>query len=242
MLPLELLLVSEQIVSVPRQLRNPLSRHLIYSNARAPKTIGACYTTTGARNQFSTLPLSHVSTAEIIEGNAHQLYDELSIHYSSLHKNFPLAHEAPWLQVEPETSNFLPPLQAQHDGSTNPSLIPSVMSHTRWNWRDRLSSKLQPAHRSQPDSPASVRSHRYPIRVRPNRSRLSPTDLLFSEVSAYETRFSPLLAAEEEEEESTLRERLSGWGLERLREEGYAMTGGLHSSSCLDERMLIGHI
>jgi hypothetical protein len=38
-------------------------------------------------------------------------------------------------------------------------------------------------------------------------------------------RFLPMLDAEQAEEEAVLRERLSSWSLERLREEGYCLTG-----------------
>ena len=47
---------------------------------------------------------------------------------------------------------------------------------------------------------------------------LSP---LFTDVS----RFLPLLAYEQAEQEAVLKDRLSSWPLDRLREEGYCLTG-----------------
>lgn len=45
----------------------------------------------------------------------------------------------------------------------------------------------------------------------------------FSKISIH--RFLPLLAAEQAQDESILKERLSTWTLDRLKEEGYCLTG-----------------
>jgi hypothetical protein len=63
--------------------------------------------------------------------------------------------------------------------------------------------------------------------TRRSRRILSGTSSLFLAgcQAYYIYRFLPLLDAEQDEDEAVLKERLSSWTLDRLREEGYCLTG-----------------
>ncbi|KAF8553618.1 P-loop containing nucleoside triphosphate hydrolase protein [Imleria badia] len=101
--------------------------------------------------------------------------------------------------------------------SENSPLAPS----TRFDWRLRATSRN---HR-RPDSLGKRDSAQgYTKRVLPSSIEVQPGEPLHEEIQAYCDRFLPLLNAEQAEDESVLRNRLSSWSLSRLREEGYTVT------------------
>ncbi|EIN05865.1 P-loop containing nucleoside triphosphate hydrolase protein [Punctularia strigosozonata HHB-11173 SS5] len=235
MLPLELLLVSDQAITAQRQIRSPLARNLSHIRAGSPRPVRVRYAATHASVQSSSPasePLSF-STAEIAEIYAATRHSRprgsLSGRWRSSELTrttdpVALAHDAPWLQVDPEDPS-LPQELSEVLVSQSHTVSPSRL---RWDWRQRaLSKKLQaPGTTTSPSSSLSTpRTIRHPIRIKPPASRLHPADSFFSETSAYEERFLPLLTAEEAEENAVVNERLASWGLDRLRDEGYCLTG-----------------
>ncbi|KAH7924454.1 P-loop containing nucleoside triphosphate hydrolase protein [Leucogyrophana mollusca] len=88
---------------------------------------------------------------------------------------------------------------------------------TRFDWRLRASSRSQPTRQ---DAQKQVGHKTYTRRVIPPHPLSSAWLIL--ERTAY--RFLPLLDSEQAEDEAVLRERLSSWTLNRLREEGYCLT------------------
>ncbi|KAH8084913.1 P-loop containing nucleoside triphosphate hydrolase protein [Cristinia sonorae] len=92
---------------------------------------------------------------------------------------------------------------------------------TRFNWRARATSRLAPHH------PLLSRKTRrkWPKRTQPPQEVLSPGDPFYEEIQAYQGHFLELLKAEQDEDETVLRERLSSWSVDRLRQEGYCITG-----------------
>ncbi|KAF8627603.1 hypothetical protein AX17_006174 [Amanita inopinata Kibby_2008] len=87
----------------------------------------------------------------------------------------------------------------------------------RFDWRLRAPSRV----RKPPDRPA----RRYIKREAPQYSDVGIDESFYEAIQAYKNWFLPLLAAEQAEEEAVLKERLSGWPLDRLHEEGYCLTG-----------------
>ncbi|THH30257.1 hypothetical protein EUX98_g3918 [Antrodiella citrinella] len=59
----------------------------------------------------------------------------------------------------------------------------------------------------------------------PPHDALSPGELYYEEYQAYEEHFLEMIHAEQEEDEAVLRERLSSWSVERLKQEGYCING-----------------
>ncbi|KIJ60439.1 hypothetical protein HYDPIDRAFT_98653 [Hydnomerulius pinastri MD-312] len=93
---------------------------------------------------------------------------------------------------------------------------------TRFDWRLRAPSRCKGV----PELPEKVEGRRvYIKRVAPPSNEVQPGEPFYDEIQAYNDRFLPLLLAEQVEDESVLRERLSTWSLPRLREEGYCLTG-----------------
>lgn len=119
--------------------------------------------------------------------------------------------------------------------SENSPLAPS----TRFDWRLRATSRSNHRH----DSPEKRGGARvYMKRVVPSCTEVQPGEPLYEDIQAYRDQwvpcfiihtvsvrlscrsFLPLLDAEQAEDESVLRNRLSSWSLSRLREEGYTIT------------------
>ncbi|KII90282.1 hypothetical protein PLICRDRAFT_40479 [Plicaturopsis crispa FD-325 SS-3] len=62
-------------------------------------------------------------------------------------------------------------------------------------------------------------------RVPPPQVDVQMGEPFYEEIQAYQKRFMSLLDAEQAEDEAVLKERLSSWSIDRLRAEGYALTG-----------------
>ncbi|CAL1698014.1 unnamed protein product [Somion occarium] len=93
---------------------------------------------------------------------------------------------------------------------------------TRFDWRLRAPSRLRVDPRK--TSPKH-RPRRGPKRAQPPHENLQQGNRFYEELQAYQKHFLPLLAAEQAEDEEVLKERLSSWSEERLKQEGYCITG-----------------
>ncbi|KAK2466612.1 hypothetical protein APHAL10511_000870 [Amanita phalloides] len=96
----------------------------------------------------------------------------------------------------------------------------NVLAHNdrcRFDWRQRASSRSRkPPHRP----PRGYIKRRHP----PN-ADVQINEPFYDAIAAYKQKFLPLLDMEQKESEDVLKERLSSWPLDRLREEGYCLTG-----------------
>ncbi|KAG6837045.1 hypothetical protein H0H93_015616 [Arthromyces matolae] len=111
-------------------------------------------------------------------------------------------------------------LQEAFADDNQPSLYPETTKE-RFDWRLRASSRTPKP--TIPPYGTFIRG-KYPPRKQPSTQPVSRGDKLYAAVSAYEDRFKRLLEAEQQEAEAALKERLSTWGLDRLKEEGYCLT------------------
>ena len=131
-------------------------------------------------------------------------------------------------------ASLAPDSALRRQGQMEPHEVLSDFIHTgeaispRFDWRTRA-------------SVVKRKKQKYVRRVDPEATTARPGDLFFSEINTYEERcaassctltqpeiflrFLPLLAAEQEEQEAVIRERLSTWSVERLQQEGYCITG-----------------
>ncbi|KAG6370711.1 P-loop containing nucleoside triphosphate hydrolase protein [Boletus reticuloceps] len=135
--------------------------------------------------------------------------------------------------VRPKSSQYELPTDVYF--SENSPLAPS----TRFDWRLRATSRCHPRHDSL-GKRDGVQA--YMKRVIPSCIEVQPSEPLYEEIQAYRDQcvrffidkhclvpsnshsFLPLLNAEQAEDESVLRDRLSSWSLSRLREAGYTVT------------------
>ncbi|KAF8621479.1 hypothetical protein AX15_007769 [Amanita polypyramis BW_CC] len=111
--------------------------------------------------------------------------------------------EGEWLQVD--------------DGKDDVSVINVDKFRNRFDWRLRAPSRS----RKPPDKPARGYIKRYS----PPNTEVAVDMPVHEAISAYKDRFLPLLDLEQREGEAILKERLSNWHLDRLREDGYCLTG-----------------
>ncbi|KAK7688479.1 hypothetical protein QCA50_008017 [Cerrena zonata] len=111
-------------------------------------------------------------------------------------------------------------LESVPGARSNDSIIDPRSPNSRFDWRLRVAKT-----RTQHKVTSTQRPYRGPKRVQPPHVNLQPGERFFEEVQSYQKHFIPLLEAEQAEDEAVLRERLSSWSLERLRQEGYCMTG-----------------
>ncbi|KAF7297208.1 hypothetical protein MIND_00953900 [Mycena indigotica] len=95
---------------------------------------------------------------------------------------------------------------------SSPSVAP------RFDWRLRASSR-DPPPQTQP-----YKKRKFIKRVAPPQVILSPTEPYHGAFQSYSNRFLEMITLEQNETETILKERLSSWSLNRLREEGYCIT------------------
>ncbi|KAF8331588.1 P-loop containing nucleoside triphosphate hydrolase protein [Amanita rubescens] len=86
-----------------------------------------------------------------------------------------------------------------------------------FDWRLRAPSRS----RKPPDRP----TRGFIKRNQPPNVDVQMDEPFYEAITAYKDRFNPLLTFEQTEAEATLKDRVSGWPLDRLREEGYCLTG-----------------
>ncbi|EPQ55806.1 P-loop containing nucleoside triphosphate hydrolase protein [Gloeophyllum trabeum ATCC 11539] len=105
-----------------------------------------------------------------------------------------------------------------------PDTSPALPSNApRYDWRLRARSRVRQA--SAPLAPEGSSPRRALKRIHPPHVEIFPGEPFHDEIQAYKEHFLPLLDAEQKEDEAILKERLSNWPLDRLKEEGYCLTG-----------------
>ncbi|KAH0579749.1 hypothetical protein H2248_002586 [Termitomyces sp. 'cryptogamus'] len=179
------------------------SRYLVIRNFFLAS---ACQTQT--KRSFSA------SAQHTTDDETEALYTSASF-YPSSHAPSPpkigtlTAAEEEWLQENLlESSSSIP----QHP------FDPEIRKE-RFDWRFRAPSRIP-----KPLTPDTQTRKKYTRRKQPGAAVLTQSDPFYNAVNNYEKRFLKLLAAEQEEAEAILKERLSTWSLDRLKEEGYCLT------------------
>ncbi|KAI0063306.1 P-loop containing nucleoside triphosphate hydrolase protein [Artomyces pyxidatus] len=109
-----------------------------------------------------------------------------------------------------------PRREQSSSAGTSAALLEQSEDSPRFDWRLKATSRRTAPHHLRPV---------YKRRVEPQHKPLQPGDAFYDAVEAYQERFLPLMDAEQAEEDAALRERLSKWSLERLKSEGYCITG-----------------
>ncbi|KAL0952306.1 hypothetical protein HGRIS_006594 [Hohenbuehelia grisea] len=102
----------------------------------------------------------------------------------------------------------------------------------RFDWRDRAPSRIIAQARARkgtssapdPDLFFGQRAQNHPKRFPPVNVGVQLGEPYFDAIEAYQDHFLPLLTAEQAEDEQVLNNRLSTWGLDRLKAEGYTLT------------------
>ncbi|KAF7966306.1 hypothetical protein HWV62_39203 [Athelia sp. TMB] len=97
------------------------------------------------------------------------------------------------------------------------ALAPSSGPGPRFDWRARAKAGPKPA--------TGAAAPRRVKRVLPPHVAAAPGEPFHAAITAYSSKFLPLLRAEQDADEALLKERLARWPLARLREEGYCLTG-----------------
>jgi hypothetical protein len=133
------------------------------------------------------------------------------------------------------------------DGAVRLSSSPSASDNARVDWRLRATSRVKLRKKvndtviTSGDSGDSGKK-RHIRRIQPPMAQVQPGEPFYEEIQAYQERyvylfpvfscvmtgrnsFLNLLAAEQAEDEAILKERLSSWTVDRLKEEGYCLTG-----------------
>ncbi|KAH7882136.1 P-loop containing nucleoside triphosphate hydrolase protein [Phlebopus sp. FC_14] len=166
--------------------------------AHSPRTS----TFIGIRNFFKNLARQTDSSPKCLQRRiGHSLFSTTASASAGAATQKPSQHELP---LDEYFSEYSP-------------LAPS----TRFDWRLRAPSRFNGTQCSpQKREGGSV----YVKRIAPPYIQVRPGEPYYDEIQAYNNRFLPLLGAEQAEEEAVLRERLSTWSLQRLREEGYCLT------------------
>ncbi|KAJ6554012.1 P-loop containing nucleoside triphosphate hydrolase protein [Mycena vulgaris] len=100
--------------------------------------------------------------------------------------------------------------------------IETIQSSPRFDWRFIAPSRIR---NPPPPQPKSDRKTRYMRRMQPPRIDVGWNEPYYDAIQTYSKRFLAMLEAEQQEDESVLKERLSTWSLTRLEEEGYCLTG-----------------
>ncbi|KAG6902936.1 hypothetical protein C0995_009328 [Termitomyces sp. Mi166 len=163
------------------------------------------------------------SAQHAIDDETEALYTSASF-YPSSHAPAPpkvgtlTAAEEEWLQED---------LFESSSGIQQHPLDPEIRKE-RFNWRLRAPSRIP-----KPPTPSNTQTQKkYTRRKQPGTAPLAQNDPFYESVAKYEKRFLrlttvsflKLLTAEQEEAEASLKERLSTWSLDRLKEEGYCLT------------------
>ncbi|KAH8114864.1 P-loop containing nucleoside triphosphate hydrolase protein [Phellopilus nigrolimitatus] len=117
------------------------------------------------------------------------------------------------------TLDFLVAIQAQEEWLYEQELhgqSPVLEAPPRFDWRKRAPSREMNKHRRL----------KYVRRIRIEDSEEAVRDGQFrEEIRVYEKQFLPLIQAEQEVEEAVVTDRLATWGVEKLKKEGYCLTG-----------------
>ncbi|TCD69007.1 hypothetical protein EIP91_009229 [Steccherinum ochraceum] len=92
---------------------------------------------------------------------------------------------------------------------------------TRFDWRTRAASRVTPKHAHL----TRKTRDKWPKRTGPPQIDLRPGEPYYEEYERYKGHFLGPLDAEQAEDEAVLRDRLSSWSVNRLKEEGYCITG-----------------
>ncbi|TFK48338.1 P-loop containing nucleoside triphosphate hydrolase protein [Heliocybe sulcata] len=127
------------------------------------------------------------------------------------------ATEKEWLQEDDVEDT--PVSQAYEEALVSPD---SSTKRPRFDWRQTLfrARREKGARRAQPEEGR----RRYIQRVDPDHEQNGPQNPFYTQIQAYNDHFLPLLDAERRESEAVIKERLSNWSLERLKQEGYCLT------------------
>ncbi|KAG7086568.1 hypothetical protein E1B28_002515 [Marasmius oreades] len=182
---------------------------------------------------YTWYTLSYIPYARSAVLKAKSFHFTLLFHFRSFQPNLALKlHQgalprpASSLAISPEpisplyaTSNFIP------NGSFAPDSLP--LTTYRYDWRIRLKNRFKTVSTGSTLDLVEEPQKKVPFvrRIKPPPSTLEPHEPFYDAVQNYQERFIPLLRAEQEQEESVLRERLSTWSLAKLKEEGYTLTG-----------------
>ena len=126
------------------------------------------------------------------------------------------------------------PLSSFESTDTNEHLRSPVTDHVpRFDWRRHVPSpkpplstfQKVPERRAQPPLPAY--SHPYGTHIQKYKAQsvTTPCSRPANQLLTLSSSFIPLLSFERAENEAVVRERLSNWSLDRLKQEGYFVTG-----------------
>ncbi|KAI5119257.1 hypothetical protein M0805_007260 [Coniferiporia weirii] len=94
---------------------------------------------------------------------------------------------------------------------------PDPVAPPRYDWRERAFSRV-----------AGKLKESRPVYVSRKIPEYAGRNQFVQQIKAYRDRFIPLIKAEQEVEEKVVLDRLRDWGLEKLKKEGYCLTG-LHA-------------
>ncbi|KDQ17106.1 hypothetical protein BOTBODRAFT_106235 [Botryobasidium botryosum FD-172 SS1] len=126
--------------------------------------------------------------------------------------------DSEWLQEENDGYELESQGEAKGDVAVGEGGAEHVVK--RHDWRDRATSRLSKRERLE----KKTERLKFPRRYNPP-VRVSPDQPYFNEIETYKKHFEPLLAAEQVENETVIRERLSQWDISRLVEAGYCLLG-----------------
>ncbi|KAJ8521488.1 hypothetical protein ONZ45_g1808 [Pleurotus djamor] len=95
-------------------------------------------------------------------------------------------------------------------------------TRSRFDWRQRPPSRVGSTDAASLDT---GERKKYPKRFEPPKVSVEMGEPFYEAIQNYEAHFSELLNLEEAEDETVLKQRLSTWSLDRLKEEGYCLSG-----------------